>query len=195
MRTRHHQVALEDLRKMRLELHLIIAGGHKGSKASSRGGKCEEACEIVSLILQHHRNDSGEAEEIAVEELLPEDEARKVRLTVLVWRSHWSPLGSAASVDNSRRYGTPGESYARREHPQHLGDSPNRYHGKKKTYEVLVNPMLLQLRAPGTDPTGVASVTQRNGGLWWKSRWRMLCCVCVATSRYSTQGVKAHILM
>lgn len=64
---------------MRLELHLLITGSQKGSKASSRGGKSGEACEIVSLILQHHRNDAGEAEEITVEELLPEDEARKVR--------------------------------------------------------------------------------------------------------------------
>lgn len=37
--------------------------------------------------------------------------------------------------------------------------------GIKKKYEVLVNPILLQLRAPGMYPTGVASVTQRNGGL------------------------------
>lgn len=72
------KVALEDLRKMRLELHLLITGSHKGSKASSRGGKSEEACEIVSLILQRHRDDLGEAEEISVEELLPEEEARKV---------------------------------------------------------------------------------------------------------------------
>lgn len=70
---------------MRLELHLVITGGHKGSKASSRGGKRDEACEIVSLILQHHRNDSGEPEEISVEELLPEDEARKVCYAVLVY--------------------------------------------------------------------------------------------------------------
>lgn len=69
---------IEDLRKMRLELHLVISGGQKGTKASSRGGKSEEACEIVSLILQHHRNDSGEAEEISVEELLPDEEAGKV---------------------------------------------------------------------------------------------------------------------
>lgn len=72
------QVALEDLRKMRLELHLLITGSQKGSKASSRGGKSEEACEIVSLVLQRHRDDLGEAEEIGVEELLPEEEARKV---------------------------------------------------------------------------------------------------------------------
>lgn len=71
------QVALEDLRKMRLELHLLM-GSQKGSKASSRGGKSEEACEIVSLVLQRHRDDLGEAEEISVEELLPEEEARKV---------------------------------------------------------------------------------------------------------------------
>lgn len=63
---------------MKLELHLLITGSHKGSKNSSRGGKSEDACELVSLILQQHRNDSGEAEEISVEELLPEDEARKV---------------------------------------------------------------------------------------------------------------------
>ncbi|CAM9962670.1 unnamed protein product [Scytosiphon promiscuus] len=72
------QVALEDLRKMRLELHLLITGTQKGSKASSRGGKSEEACEIVSLVLQRHRDDIGEAEEISVEELLPEEEARKI---------------------------------------------------------------------------------------------------------------------
>ncbi|CAM9159942.1 unnamed protein product [Pylaiella littoralis] len=72
------QVALEDLSKMRLELHLLITGSHKGSKASSRGGKSEEACEIVSLILQRHRDDLGEAEEISVEELLPEEDARKI---------------------------------------------------------------------------------------------------------------------
>lgn len=71
-------MALEDLRKMRLELHLLITGSQKSSKASSRGGKSEEACEIVSLILQRHRDDLGEAEEISVEELLPEEEARKV---------------------------------------------------------------------------------------------------------------------
>lgn len=71
-------MALEDLRKMRLELHLLM-GSQKGSKASSRGGKSEEACEIVSLVLQRHRDDLGEAEEISVEELLPEEEARKVR--------------------------------------------------------------------------------------------------------------------
>lgn len=75
---RYIKVALEDLRKMRLELHLLITGSQKGSKASSRGGKSEEACEIVSLILQRHRDDLGEAEEISVEELLPEEEARKV---------------------------------------------------------------------------------------------------------------------
>lgn len=72
------KVEIEDLRKMRLELHLLISGGQKSTKASSRGGKSEEACEIVSLILQHHRNDSGEAEEISVEELLPDEEAGKV---------------------------------------------------------------------------------------------------------------------
>eukprot|EP00903_Cladosiphon_okamuranus_P012285 g11521.t1 len=72
------QVALEDLRKMRLELHLLITGSQKGSKTSSRGGKSEEACEIVSLVLQRHRDDLGEAEEISVEELLPEEEARKI---------------------------------------------------------------------------------------------------------------------
>lgn len=72
------QVEVEELRKMRLELHLLISGGQKGSKASSRGGKSEEACEIVSLILQHHKNDSGEAEEISVEELLPDEEAGKI---------------------------------------------------------------------------------------------------------------------
>lgn len=71
-------MALEDLRKMKLELHLLITGSQKGNKASSRGGKSEEACEIVSLILQRHRDDLGEAEEISVEELLPEEEARKV---------------------------------------------------------------------------------------------------------------------
>lgn len=65
---------------MRLELHILITG-RQGGKASSRGGKSEEACEIVSLILQHHRDDSGEAEEISVEELLPEEDARKVRDT------------------------------------------------------------------------------------------------------------------
>lgn len=74
-------MALEDLRKMRLELHLLITGSQKGSKASSRGGKSEEACEIVSLVLQRHRDDLGEAEEISVEELLPEEEARKVSPT------------------------------------------------------------------------------------------------------------------
>lgn len=63
---------------MKLELHLLITGSQKGSKTSSRGGKSEEACEIVSLILQRHRDDLGEAEEISVEELLPEEEARKV---------------------------------------------------------------------------------------------------------------------
>ena len=62
---------------MKLELHLLI-GSQKGSKASSRGGKSEEACEIVSLVLQRHQDDLGEAEEISVEELLPEEEARKV---------------------------------------------------------------------------------------------------------------------
>lgn len=72
------KVALEDLRKMRLELHLLITGTQKGSKASSRGGNSEEACEIVSLVLQRHRDDLGEAEEISVEELLPGEEARKV---------------------------------------------------------------------------------------------------------------------
>lgn len=68
---------------MRLELHLLI-GSNQKSKASSRGGKSEEACEIVSLILQHHRNDSGEAEDISVEELLPEEDARKVQNTTVV---------------------------------------------------------------------------------------------------------------
>ena len=63
---------------MRLEGHLLITGSQKGSKASSRGGKSEEACEIISLILQNHQNDSGEAEEISVEELLPDEEAGKV---------------------------------------------------------------------------------------------------------------------
>lgn len=67
---------------MRLELHLLITGTQKGSKASSRGGKSEEACEIVSLVLQRHRDDIGEAEEISVEELLPEEEARKVTNTL-----------------------------------------------------------------------------------------------------------------
>lgn len=61
---------------MRLELHLLI--GQRGSKVSSRGGKSEEACELVSLILQHHRNDSGEAEDISVEELLAGEDSRKV---------------------------------------------------------------------------------------------------------------------
>ncbi len=70
-------MALEDLRKMKLELHLLM-GSQKGSKASSRGGKSEEACEIVSLVLQRHQDDLGEAEEIGVEELIPEEEARKV---------------------------------------------------------------------------------------------------------------------
>lgn len=60
---------------MRLELHLLISGS---GKASSRGGKSEEACEIVSLILQNHQNDSGQAEDISVEELLPNEEAGKV---------------------------------------------------------------------------------------------------------------------
>lgn len=67
---------------MKLELHLLIS--QKGNKVSSRGGKSEEACEIVSLILQQHRNDAGEAEEISLEELLPGEEAGKVRVP---WRS------------------------------------------------------------------------------------------------------------
>lgn len=70
---------------MRLELHLLITGSQKGSKASSRGGKSEEACEIVSLVLQHHRNDVGEAEEIAVEELLPEEEAQKASYCAVLY--------------------------------------------------------------------------------------------------------------
>lgn len=74
------KVALEDVRKMKLELHLLMS--QKRSKVSSRGGKSEEACEIVSLVLQQHRNDAGEAEEISLDEVLPGDEAGKVRRVV-----------------------------------------------------------------------------------------------------------------
>lgn len=61
---------------MKLELHLVMT--LRGNKVSSRGGKSEEACELASLILQHHRNDMGEADDISVEELLPGDDSRKV---------------------------------------------------------------------------------------------------------------------
>ena len=61
---------------MRLELHLLIGSNQKNK--TSRGGKSEDACEIVSLILQHHRNESGEMDDISVEELLVGEEACKV---------------------------------------------------------------------------------------------------------------------
>lgn len=50
----------------------------KGTRLTSRKGKREDACELASLILQHHRNDAGEPEDISVEELLPGEDSRKV---------------------------------------------------------------------------------------------------------------------
>ncbi|CAM9657776.1 unnamed protein product [Discosporangium mesarthrocarpum] len=59
---------------MKLDLH--IRPNQRGT--ASRSGKSEDACELLSLILQRHRNDAGEPEDVALEELLQNEEARKI---------------------------------------------------------------------------------------------------------------------
>ncbi|CAM9110838.1 unnamed protein product [Choristocarpus tenellus] len=70
------QVAVEDLQKMKLDLHILPSQG--GSRAASRGGKSKDACELISLVLQHHRNDAGEPEDVSLEDILLDEKARKI---------------------------------------------------------------------------------------------------------------------
>jgi hypothetical protein len=70
------QLPLETLRRMHLELHIATA-----KTGSDRGGDKVEACELATMLLTDHRNaDSGKPEEIALDALLPNEEARQVCL-------------------------------------------------------------------------------------------------------------------
>ncbi|CAM9693922.1 unnamed protein product [Chrysoparadoxa australica] len=71
------QVPLEELQQMQLDLHLLPPPG-RSAKAASRMGNTSEACELLSLQLQGHKDENGEPEEIAMHEILYSEVSREI---------------------------------------------------------------------------------------------------------------------